>query len=129
MSGGGAEEAVVFPFLFLSENKKKIFQHGVPLRTNRLFDTDVRNENMLQPLGVRYVLVREGTEHDSVLAASPDFRLIGRKDIFSHVYEYLHAKPPFHWEDERSGSVRPAAWIPERREFQVQSERGGRFGL
>jgi hypothetical protein len=94
-----------------------------------LFDTDVRNENMLQTLGVRYVLVREGTEHDSVLAASPDFRLIGRKDIFCHVYEYLHAKPPFHWEDESSGSVRPAAWIPERREFQVQSEGGGRFVL
>jgi hypothetical protein len=114
---------------FLSVQYKQTIQHWVPFRTNRLFDTDVRNENMLQTLGVRYVLVREGTEHDSVLAASPDFRLIGRKDIFCHVYEYLHAKPPFHWEDERSGSVRPAAWIPERREFQVQSEGGGRFVL
>src|ERR1039457_4927225 len=82
---------------FLSVQYKQTIQHWVPFRTNRLFDTDVRNENMLQTLGVRYVLVREGTEHDSVLAASPDFRLIGRKDIFCHVYQYLHAKPPFHW--------------------------------
>jgi uncharacterized membrane protein YfhO len=49
--------------------------------------------------------------------------------VFCHVYEYLHAKPPYHWEDERNGSVKPTAWIPERREFLVRSERGGRFVL
>jgi hypothetical protein len=113
----------------VSVQYKQTIQHWVPFQTNRLFYTDVLNEDMLQTLGVRYVLVRDGAEHDPVLAASPNFRLIGRKDIFCHVYEYLHARPPYHWEDERSGLVKPTAWVPERREFLVRSDRGGRFVL
>jgi hypothetical protein len=84
---------------------------------------------MLRSLGVRYALVRSGAEHGPVLAASPNFRLIGRKDIFCRVYEYVHARPAYHWEDERGGTARPIAWMPERREFLVRSERGGRFIL
>jgi hypothetical protein len=112
---------------FLSLQYKQAIQHWVPFQSNRLFYTDVQNDSMLQTLGVRYVLVRNGAAHDPVLAVSPNFRLIGRKDIFCHVYEYLHARPPYHWEDERTGSVTPIAWTPERREFLVQSDRGGRF--
>jgi uncharacterized membrane protein YfhO len=63
------------------------------------------------------------------LAASPNFKLIGSKDIFCHVYEYLHTRPPYRWEGRAGGSVKPVAWNPEHREFQVQSERGGRFVL
>jgi len=113
----------------LSMQYKQRIGQWVPFQTNRLFYTDVQNEDMLQTLGVRYVLVRDGAAHDAVLAASPNFRLIGRRNVFCHVYEYLHAKPPYHWEDERNGSVKPTAWIPERREFLVRSERGGRFVL
>ncbi|MCX6633110.1 MAG: YfhO family protein [Candidatus Solibacter sp.] len=114
---------------FLSVQYKQTIEHWVPFRTNRLFYMDVRGESMLQTFGVRYVLVRDGAEHDLFLAASPNFRRIGPKDVFCHVYEYLHAKPPFHWEDESGGSVSPTAWLPERREFLVQSDRGGRFVL
>ena len=115
---------------FISSQYKQTIQHWVPFQTNRLFYTDVQNEDMLQTLGVRYVLVRDGAEHDPALAASPNFKLIGRRNIFCHVYEYLHARPPYHWEDERSGSsAKLIAWIPERREFVVRSERGGRFVL
>ena len=115
---------------FLSAQFKQAIQRWVPFQTNRLFYTDVQNEDMLQTLGVRYVLVRDGAEHDPVLAASPNFKLIGRRNIFCHVYEYLHARPPYHWEDERSGnSAKLIEWIPERREFVVRSERGGRFVL
>jgi len=64
---------------------------------------------------VRYVLVRDGAAHDAVLAA----RLIGRRDVFCHVHEYVHAKPPYHWEDRRDGRATPTGWIPERREFLV----------
>ena len=113
----------------LSMQYKQRIGQWVPFQTNRLFYTDVQNEDMLQTLGVRYVLVRNGAAHDPVLAASPNFRLIGRRNVFCHVYEYLHAKPPYRWEDERNGSVKPTAWIPERREFLVRSERGGRFVL
>jgi hypothetical protein len=114
---------------FLSVQYKQTIQHWVPFRSNRLFYIDDRNGNMLQTLGVRYVLVRDGTDHDRFLAASPDFRRIGRTDSYCHVYEYLHAQPPFHWDDEHDGAAEPVAWLPERRDFQVQSERGGRFVL
>ena len=114
---------------FLSVQYRQTIQHWVPFRSNRLFFIDDRNQNMIQTLGVRYVLVRDDSDHDRFLAASPDFRRIGRKDVYCHVYEYLHAKPPFHWEDERSGAAEPVAWLPERREFLVLSGRGGRFVL
>jgi hypothetical protein len=106
-----------------------VIQHWVPFQTNRLFDTDVQNEDMLQTLGVRFVLVHDGESHEAFLAASPNFRLVGRKDIWCRVYEYLHAKPPYHWEDERNGTVRPVAWTPEQRDFLVRADRGGRFVL
>lgn len=114
---------------FLSTQYRQTIQHWVPFRSNRLFFIDDRNDNMLQTLGVRYVLVRDGSGHDLFLAASPKFRRIGRTDVYCHVYEYLRAKPPFHWEDAGSGAAEPVAWTPERREFRVLSNRGGRFVL
>jgi hypothetical protein len=84
---------------------------------------------MLRSLGVRYVLVRSGAGHGPAIAASPNFRLAGRKDIFCRVYEYVHARPSYHWEDEPGGTATPVAWEPELREFAVRSEKGGRFVL
>lgn len=114
---------------FLSLQYRQTIQRWVPFISNRLFYVDDRNDGMLQTLGVRYAVVREGSLHDRFLAASPAFRRIGRPDVFCRVYEYLRAKPPFHWEDERDGTVQPVEWIPEWREFLVQSGRGGRFVL
>jgi uncharacterized membrane protein YfhO len=85
---------------------------------------------MLQALGVRYLITRSESENDRALAGSPDFRRIRpEEDTFCHVYEYLHARPPYGWEDERSGLVELKAWTPERREFLARSEHGGRFVL
>jgi hypothetical protein len=114
---------------FLPQQYKELIQHWVPFRTNRLFDTDLHNEDMLQKLGVRYVLVHDGESHEAFLAASPNFRLVGREKIWCRVYEYLHAKPPYHWEDETNGTAQPVAWIPERRDFLVRANRDGRFVL
>jgi len=114
---------------FLSEQYIQAMRHWVPFRTNRTFSTDVFNEDMLRTLGVRYVLVRSGFEDAPVLAASPNFRLVGRKEVFCRVYEYLHARAPYGWEDDSGGAATPIAWMPERREFAVRSERGGRFVL
>jgi hypothetical protein len=114
---------------FLPEQYKAVIQHWVPFRTNRLFDTDLHNEDMLQQLGVRYVLVHDGESHEAFLAASPNFRLVGPKATWCRVYEYLHAKPPYHWEDERNGTVQPVAWSPEQRDFLARADRGGRFVL
>jgi hypothetical protein len=114
---------------FISAQYRQAIQHWVPFETIRSFQTDVLNEDMLRSLGVRYVLVRSGSEHGPAIAASANFRLIGREDIFCRVYEYVHARPSYHWEDERDGSAQPIVWTPERREFLVRSDRGGRFAL
>ncbi|MGA2769276.1 MAG: YfhO family protein [Bryobacteraceae bacterium] len=114
---------------FLPVQYKQLIQHWVPFSTNRLFDTDLKNEDMLQELGVRYVLVHDGESHEAFLAASPNFRLVGRKEIWCRVYEYLHARPPYRWEEETNGTVQPVAWNPEQRDFLVRADRGGRFVL
>jgi len=114
---------------FLPEQYKQLIQHWVPFRTNRLFDTDLKNEDMLRQLGVRYVLVHDGDSHEAFLAASPNFRLVGKREIWCRVYEYLHAKPPYHWEDERNGTAQLVAWKPDWRDFIVRADRGGRFVL
>jgi hypothetical protein len=114
---------------FLPVQYKEVIQHWVPFRTNRLFDTDLHNEDMLQQLGVRYVLVHDGESHEAFLAASPNFRLVGPMETWCRVYEYLHARPPYHWEDERNGTVQPVAWSPEQRDFLARADRGGRFVL
>jgi hypothetical protein len=114
---------------FLPSQYKRTIERWTPFRTNRLFSTDIENEEMLQALGVRYVMARQGISHEARLAASLRYRLVGRADIWCRVYEYLHARPPYHWEDDRAGTVVRTAWTPERREFRVHSERGGRFVL
>ncbi|HMD72028.1 MAG TPA: YfhO family protein [Bryobacteraceae bacterium] len=114
---------------FLSQQYIQAIRHWVPFQTNRTFRTDVFNEDMLETLGVRYVLVRGGFEDVPRLAASPNFRLVGRKAVFCRVYEYLHARAPYRWEDASGGGATPVAWMPERREFKVRSETGGRFVL
>jgi len=114
---------------FLPLQYKRAIEHWTAFRTNRLFDTDLRNEDMMQALGVRYVLARKGDGLDPLLAASPNFRLIGRWDIFCHTYEYVHARPPYRWEDGAGGTVGLITWEAELREFRVASERGGRFVL
>ena len=113
---------------FLTTQYKKRIEQWVSFRTNRMFDTDVLNEDMLQTLGVRYVFVRRGTEHDPLLAESPSFRLVGRKDIFGHVYEYVHAKPVHRWENG-AGRATVLSWTAERRRVLVDSAQGGRFVL
>jgi hypothetical protein len=112
---------------FLPAEYRRRIEKWVPFRTNRLFFVDVKNDEMLRRLGVRYVITHEGSGSQPFLAKSPDFRMIGPDDSFYQVYEYLRAVPPYGWEDGRPGEVRVAAWKPERRDFLVQSERPGRF--
>jgi hypothetical protein len=114
---------------FLSVQYKAAIQRWVPFQDNRNFYTDVRNDGMLQALGVRYVLAHEGQSNESWMAASPQFRLVGRKAMFFRVYEYLLAKPPYGWEDARNGSVDVVGWLPERRVFFARSQQSGRFVL
>src|ERR1019366_6171533 len=61
--------------------------------------------------------------------APANFRLVGRKKVWCRIYEYLHARPPYRWEDKRNGTVQPVAWRPEQRDFLVRADCGGRCVL
>ena len=113
---------------FLPRQYRDLIEQWVHFRTNREFSIDFANQRMLQDLGIRYAITHEGVSADPFLAASPNFRRIGKDDSFYRIYEYQHAQAPYGWEDG-SGDVRPTTWTPERRVFQVSSERGGRFYL
>ena len=118
----GFDPFVPFPY-------HRVIERWVKFQSDRVFFVDPRNAEMLQGLGVRYVLTHEGVSNQPYLSKSPDFALVGAADSFYLVYEYRNAKPPFGWEDERNGTVRRLQWTPERREFEVQSGAGGRFRL
>jgi hypothetical protein len=96
--------------------------------TSRIILMDYSNERMLQMLGVRYAITYHGGANESFLARSPAFRLLGESQSFYRVYEYQNSVPPYGW-DGTAGEVRPTEWMPERRAFEVSSERGGRFGF
>ncbi|HTX39560.1 MAG TPA: YfhO family protein, partial [Bryobacteraceae bacterium] len=113
---------------FLPRAYHDFIEQWVPFDSNREFRMAIRNEEMLRELGVRYVITHEGAANAAWLAASPSFRLLGPDDSFYRVYEFLRAKAPYGWVDG-GGAARPVGWLPERRTFQVDSERGGRFFL
>jgi hypothetical protein len=114
---------------FLPRQYRARIERWTPFRTNRLFFTDVRNEEMLRGLGVRYVITHQGAGSQAFLAGSSNFRRIGGLDSFYVLYEYLRAVPPYRWEDGRAGTVQVSAWKPERRDFALESDRPGRFVL
>ncbi|MGA2267664.1 MAG: hypothetical protein ABSH44_04240 [Bryobacteraceae bacterium] len=113
---------------FLTKRYREMIARWAHFQTHRVFVMDYRNDQMLQTLGVRYAITYRGAADASILAESPSFRLLGPDDSFYRVYEYTHARPPYGW-DGSPGDARPAEWMPERRSFQVRSERGGRFFL
>jgi uncharacterized membrane protein YfhO len=79
------------------------------------------------------VITHEGAAHADWLAANPAFHRLGPDDSFYRVYEFLRAKAPYGWVDgsgpDRNEDARPVGWLPERRVFQLDSGRGGRFFL
>ncbi len=114
---------------FLPTQYRDWIARRVPFRTNRIFFVNLKDEAMLQALGVRYVITHEGAGNHQFLSQSPLFALVGLKNSFYIVYEYLRAKAPYRWEDDANGAVQLASWTPERRDLVVQSDRGGRFVL
>lgn len=117
---------------FLPRAYHDFIEQWVRFDTNREFRMDVRNERMLQELGVRYVITHQGAANAGWLAANPAFRLLGPDDSFYRVYEFARARAPYGWAEGGGGEtagVRPVGWLPERRVFRVQSANGGRFFL
>ena len=113
---------------FLPTRYHQLIERWVRFKSNREFPIDLQNPQMLQWLGIGYVITHEGVGRSALLAADPNFRLLGPDDSYYRVYEYLHARPPYGWEDG-SGSTQAIDWMSERRSFQVRSNHGGRFTL
>jgi len=105
---------------------RRAVERWTTFATNRTWFPDAKKPEMLRYFGIRYFITHEGVANDPFMARSPDYRMVAVDDSFYRVYEYLRAQAPFGWEDGK-GEARPAAWLPERREFRVRSERGGRF--
>lgn len=116
---------------FLPRAYHDFIEQWVGFDNNRDFRLDVRNQEMLRELGVRYVITHQGAANADWLADNPAFRLLGPDDSFYRVYEYAGARDPYGWA-EAGGSgdrARPIEWLPERRVFEVGSDEGGRFFL
>ena len=113
---------------FLPQAYHDFIGQWVSFDTNREFRMDIRNQRMMQELGVRYVITHEGAANAAWIAANPSFRRIGPDDSFYRVYEFLSAHAPYGWVDD-GGEARPLSWLAERRVFRVNSASGGRFFL
>ena len=106
---------------------KTLIERYEPFRTNRLFDIPPHDEALLQLVGVRYFLTRDGAPFQAEVESNHNFRLVGSRDSFVKVYEYTKAAPPWRWYG--AGEATAARWEPGLREFQVSARESGRFVL
>lgn len=111
---------------FVSVPFKSAVERFHPFQTDRLFDMDVHNLEMMRTFGTGYVLVRKDTDEAKGLQEDANFRLLEPSDSFYQVYE-LKA-PISAWQFE-SGETRVNEWQPESRKFEVTSTSGGAFVL
>ena len=110
---------------------KKAIEAHIPFRTDRLFYIPPANEVLLRRLGVRYFLTTESGPAYPSLVSNSSFRLLEPAQTHFRVFEFLRARPAFHWEQdgETPASVELKRWAPEQREFLARSSAGGRFVL
>jgi hypothetical protein len=103
---------------------------AVHFRTNWEFDIDPGNDNALKLFGIRYAVTSTESAMYPRLAASAAFRRVGSADASYRVFEYESAQPPYGFVDSsENGSVEARTLTPERREFTINSDRGGKFAL
>lgn len=63
---------------------------------------DPSKPRLMDLLGVRYFVTREGGAHYEAIRSSPLFRLVGPEETYFRVYEYLKARPSFRWESRKA---------------------------
>lgn len=115
---------------FFTAQYRALLHNAAQFRSDWLFDIDPENQPAMRLLGVRYVVAYRLGANYSQLAGSPNLRLVGTGDAPYQVFEYASALPPYGFADASSvRSVDVTLWTPERREFEVNSGRGGRFAL
>jgi hypothetical protein len=110
----------------LPERYVKELEGSVNFDSDRTFRLDPANPSVFERLGVRYVMSIRGGPHYQALLSSPRFRLLEPSKAFDAVFEFLEAKPAYRWP---AGKVQVTRWIPERREFVLDSAAGGDFVL
>jgi hypothetical protein len=110
---------------FVTAQYKTAVERFTPFTTNRLFDVNPLDEEMLRHFGVRWVFVRNETPMQATLDADERFRKLPPGTSYFIVFEYLHAQPAWRFD----GEARQTRWDPEHRSFQVTSDAGGRFVL
>jgi hypothetical protein len=110
---------------FLPDQYKAAVEKFGPFRTNRLFDVDPLDQQMLRHFGVRWVMVRKDSPLESTLLGHSSFRRLQPGTSYYVVFEYLGAQPAWRF----GGEVKMTRWDPEQRSFRVNSRAGGRFVL
>jgi Bacterial membrane protein YfhO len=91
---------------------------------------DPGRKDLLQLLGVGYFLTSGGQPFYNALKASGDFRPMQPADSYFTAFAVLKPKPAYRWElEEPRDSIDKNYWSAERREFTVNSQKGGRFIL
>jgi hypothetical protein len=99
-------------------------------RSDREFDLPPENESALQILGVGRFITSEGAPFYSRLLENRHFRLLQPDDSYYKVFEFLHSRPSFGWEEpDIADAVEVSGWRPEWRAFRVRSRAGGAFRL
>ncbi|MGC9969112.1 MAG: YfhO family protein [Bryobacteraceae bacterium] len=103
----------------------KELEGSATFTSERTFRFDPANPSIWDRLAIRYVMsVRDGPFYQALLA-SPHFRQTPTRS-FNAVFEFLDAKPAYRW---AAGKVEVTRWIPEHREFVLDSTSGGDFVL
>jgi len=98
--------------------------------SDRIFEIAPEHKQLLQLLGVRYFILTKESREWTLLANHPDFQPLPRPVSFFQVLEYKQARPAYYWESQADAAfVERTSWTAERREFAVESKRGGRFVL
>jgi Bacterial membrane protein YfhO len=109
---------------FLTVQYREMLGAAATFRSDRLFDVDPKNDEMMHLLGVRYVITGDSGTYYAAMANNPKFRLLGSVDPYYKTFEYLDATPSF----AATGSLDLLKWTPEQRSFRVHST-GGRLTL
>jgi hypothetical protein len=88
-----------------------------------------RRKDLLQLLGVRYVLSSQNGLRLDALRNDADFRLLPG-GAYWQVFEFRNARLPYRWENDNSANtIERINWRPEWREFRVRAVEPGRLVL
>src|SRR5262249_41564396 len=104
--------------------KAFITSHGGRFYSDREFDIEPGNAELLDLLAIRYFIAAD-PEVLKTLTANRRFSELEPADSYYHVFEWSDAQPVYRWE----GNAAVLIWTPEWRSVRVTSAAVGRFTL